>query len=483
MESVTGKIVRFTASGDMLRKSRAATTIGGFENIDTDNRFVYYEQMSLMSPHIFVPIHKTALTICKNYRFESPSGKEELVKEFTTWGRRINLDSKLRTLVRLVCRNGTYVALWDKTKKDPLYMTFEPLIMSKTTILPKGYNPDNPPPEGGIILTTPIALFVVNEGDEDKKKVFKYKPEDVIYIALFPYDYMQKDIKGRDTFGLYGISLLESVMDIFNKYMDVVEGYAKFIKKYGQGRYHINYTALEDSLAEGDVEGVIAAIEKLKIIHEDIQENEDIISTGCEIKTIDMGSSSLTVDGFKRSLENDIEVGLMQSPITMGKGEGSTYASGYIAESERLLTLEGLQREVVNLINEQVIKPRALALGMDEETWQDDIQIVMDEISEPNIPLTELTEAYVQDLITRDELREFIDMKPAEEEINNGVNPVKAQAEQAQMQLEMQEKTVKIQAQSVKQQGRQPVGGKSTIQKNTEKAQKSTEKKTRSLKV
>lgn len=482
MDSVVDKVLRFKASNDILRKSRASTTIGGFDNIDTTNRFIYYEQMSLMSPHIFVPIHKTALTICKHYRFESPNGNEERVKEFTAWGRRINLDSRLRTLVRLLCRNGTYVALWDKTKKDPKFMSFEPLLMSKTTLLPKGYNPDSPPAEGDIILTTPVSLFIVNEGDEDKKKVFKYKPEDVVYIALFPFDYEQKDIKGRNTYGLYGISLLESVMDIFNKYMDVVEGYAKFIKKYGQGRYHINYVALEDALAEGDTDGVIAALEKLKGVHQDIQENEDIISAGCEIKTIDM-SGSLTVDGFKRSLENDIEVGLMQSPITMGKGEGSTYASGYIAESERLLTLEGLQREIVNLINEQIIRPRALALGAAEDTWQDEIQIIMDEISELNIPLTELIEAYVQDLLTVDEVREFIDLKPIESEIDNGVNPVKMQAEQAKLQMEMQEKNAKIQAESVKQQGRQPVGGKSTTQMNMEKSQQLRESKTRSLKV
>jgi hypothetical protein len=168
-------------------------------------------------------------------------------------------------------------------------------------------------------------------------------------------------------------------------------------------------------------------------------------------------------------LENDIEVGLMQSPITMGKGEGSTYASGYVSESDRLLTLEGLQEEFASMINDQVIKPRALKLGADELLWQDDIYLVFDEISEPNIPLADLINAYIQDIMDYNEVREMIDMKPRDVQPDNGVNPTKVG-----LQTTME---------SAKQQGRPEVEGKSNVQKNTEQSQKKVEKKAKSLKV
>ena len=476
---------RFTASGDLQRKAKS-TVVGGYTGVDIENKYVNYEQMSLMSPHIFVPLHKVALNICKKYRFESKNGKTELIKDFDSWAKRINFKSKTKTLVRLSCRNGTYIALWDSTKSDPNFMTFEPLIMSKTTIIPKGFNPDDPSALTDVILQNPINQFWVNEGAAEKKNVFKYNPEDIVYIALYPYDYTQKDIKDRETYGLYGISLLESIVDIFNKYMDIIEGFATFVKKYGEGRYHINYKALEDMVKDGNIKGAITALNELKLMHSTIMANEDIVSSGCEIKTLDTGNGGLSVTDFKQSLENDIEIGLMQMPLTMGKGEGSTYASGYISESDRVLCLEGLQEEFASMINEQIIKPRALKLGSDELTWQDDIELVFDELSEVNVPLADLIQAYINDILERDEVREFIDMGPAKSDIKNGVNPVLIQQETAEKQMQNQQEISKqnasIQAQSAKSQGRPEVGGKSNIQKKTESAQQSQEKKSRTFK-
>lgn len=479
MTSIVGKLKRYTGSSDLQRINRS-TIIGGYSGVDQTNRFVQYEQMSLMSPHIFVPLNKTCLTLCKKYRFESKSGDIKKIEDFEAWGKRINLESKLRTLVRLTCRNGTYVALWEEEKSAIEVMSFEPLIMSKTTIIPEGYNPDDA--VSGLVLSTPIAKFMVNEGDEELEVT--YNPEDVVYIALYPYDYVQKDIKDRDTYGLYGNSLLESIIDIFNKYMDVIEGFVTYVKKYGQGRYHIDYDSLADMLANGNVEEAIEIMGLMKAEHATIQANEDIVSIGCKIKTLDTGGGSLSVTDFKNSLENDIEVGLFQNPITMGKGEGSTYASGYISESERVLTLEGLQQEFASMINEQIIKPRALKLGSDELTWQDDIQLVFDDISELSVPIPDLITAYTNDLIDYAQFCKFMDLKPLDVQPDNGVNPTKIQVEQAELNREQadknmdkQQENAKIQATSAKQAGRPQVGGKSNMQVKTERSQKTVEKK------
>ena len=486
MASIVQKLKRYVGGANELQRINRSTTVGGYTGVDNENKFVQYEQMTLMSPHVFVPLHKTSLTLCKKYHFESANKNEELVKDFEAWAKRTNFGSKLRTLVRLTLRNGTFVARWEDEdgKSEPENMSFEPLIMSKTTIIPEGFNPDDPAVAEGMVLSTPIAEFRVNEGDDELE--VKYNPEDVVYVALYPYDYVQKDIKKRDTYGLYGISLLESVVDIFNKYMDVVEGFAKYVKKYGNGRYNINYKILEQMILDGNVEEAIEIMNMMKVEHAMLQENEDIVSAGCEIKTLDTGGNSLSVTDFKESLENDIEVGLMASPITMGKGEGNTYASGYISESERILVLEGMQDEFASMINDQIIRPRAIKLKGESfaEKWQDEIQLVFEDIAVPSIPLADLIAAYTNDLIDYEQFCKMIDIKPLEKPPENGVNPTKIQVEQAQLNREQQQANMdkqqqfnaKIQAEAIKKQGRPEVGGKSSTQLQTERSQRKQER-------
>src|SRR5678815_6106262 len=62
------------------------------------------------SPHVFIPLQKLALTLVKGIRFE---GKSSLVKNFEKWSERINFEEKTQTLARLLCRDGTYVGLYN----------------------------------------------------------------------------------------------------------------------------------------------------------------------------------------------------------------------------------------------------------------------------------------------------------------------------------------------------------------------------------
>ena len=94
-------------------------------------------------------------------------------------------------------------------------------------------------------------------------------------------------------------------------------------------------------------------MQELSDEHQYIAENQDIIGAGFDIKQLDSGGSNINVTGFKESLETDIQVGLLQAPLTMGRAEGSTYAAGYVSEADRLVVLEGLQKKIMSILNDE----------------------------------------------------------------------------------------------------------------------------------
>jgi hypothetical protein len=199
--------------------------------------------------------------------------------------------------------------------------------------------------------------------------------------------------------------LITPVEDLIYKYLDLVEGYTKYIKKYGIGRYFIDYRILGDMLASGDISMVEAQeiMQELSDEHQYIEENQDIIGAGFDIKQLDSGGSNINVTGFKESLETDIQVGLLQAPLTMGRAEGTTYAAGYVSEADRLVVLEGLQKKIMSILNDEggIIKQRAIAMGKNP----DDIRVVFEELSKPAVQPGDLLDAYTMSVINKPELR------------------------------------------------------------------------------
>lgn len=392
-------IVKVFASTGIERKDTKYKA-GAFRNFDTTNRFNLYRQLSLSSPHVFIPLQKLALTLVKGIRFE---GKSSLVKNFEKWSERINFEEKTQTLARLLCRDGTYVGLYNNVK-NPDKMGFEPLLMSQTTIVPRGVTKGST--DVTFILTPPINRFYVNErGNLNDLEAGSYRPDQVMYGSFCANDYTFRDILGRETYGIYGTSLITPIEDLIYKYLELVEGYTKYIKKYGIGRYFIDYRILGDMLASGDISMVEAQeiMQELSDEHQYIEENQDIIGAGFDIKQLDSGGSNINVTGFKESLETDIQVGLLQAPLTMGRAEGTTYAAGYVSEADRLVVLEGLQKKIMSILNDEggIIKQRAVAMGKNP----DDIRVVFEELSKPAVQPGDLLDAYTMSVINKPELR------------------------------------------------------------------------------
>jgi len=376
---------------------------GYYTNLDQTNRFNWYMQVSTLSPHIFIPLVKLSLSIAKGFRITGTDKTK--VEEYTLWAKKIGLREKTQTLSRLLVRDGTYVAKITDFKQATF--NFEPVLMSAVTMYPEGYNPAN---GTSVILTPPIGKIFINEQYPDISEELTLKK--VIYGAIYPRDKVFKDILGKQTFGMYGLSMLESIEYLIPKYLDLIEGYTEYIKRYGIGRYHIDYDALTEFVKEGDINKVNELLDNLTERHADMQQNEDIIGTGFKVHQLDTGGSNIDVTGFKESLEKDIQIGLMQAPLTMGRAEGTTFASGYISEEDRMVALEGIQNIVKDIVNQQIIAKREGPNYIPGE-----VEVEFEELSKPKVDIKDLEQPAKDGRISIQEWRTKVGL-PAERDPN-----------------------------------------------------------------
>lgn len=392
MAGVTGvKSLKVMAGNSGVERIEDRTEVGPYKGIDSNNRFKLYQQLSVLTPHIFIPLLKMSLTIIKGFRVVSEN--EAKKKEYEQWINTIGFRNKVQMMVFLLFRDGTYVATITNT--DPVMFDFEPMLLQSTSILPVGFNPNN----SSVILTPPVEKFVINEDSTDARE--EKNREEVVYGALYPRIGTVKDNKGRETYGLYGQSMLDSIQDVLYKYLDVIEGYSGYIHRYGYGRYAIIYDALEEFIKEGDIEGAIEALDKLSEEHALIEENEDIVGAGFKIQELNTGGSNPNVTQWKESLEKDIQIGLLQAPLTMGRAEGTTFASGYISEEDRMIALEGIQNIVKDIVNQEIIRRReGVEVGVPF-----DVYIEFEELSKPKVESKDLSDACTKGWISIEEWR------------------------------------------------------------------------------
>lgn len=377
---------RVAASITMLRKKEEKTEFGGYINFDQNNRFTRYQQLARSTSHVSVPIEKLGLSLTKGMQFDGRSARA--VKQVEEIAKKTNLIGQFQTIGRLHPRDGTYIAI--PKGNTPETFRLEPLLLSATTLLPEGLDKLSTDD----MLQPEIEKIMINEGGKNPTTL---KPEDAVLGVNGEWDFVQEDIKKRQTYGLYGKSILEPLELTIQNYLSINFGYVQFVKKYGAGRYHIDFEAL-GKLVENDLiepEKAQELVNKFLDSHQYLEENEDMATFGVKINPLD-AKGALDVLAYKESLEVDLAIGLFQSPVTMGKAEGTTYASSYIVEDERLMGLEGLQKTVTNIANQGV---RRLLTLMRKDP--DLVEVQFEELSRIKMSAQEVLEWYNSGVISK----------------------------------------------------------------------------------
>lgn len=374
-----------------IKRTDTSTKFGGYQNFDTDNRFKYYQQLSTCTPHVSTSLNKLSLSLIKDMQFDGTGSK--LVKEFERWSTKVNFLEQLQTLARLLCRDGTYVAAPIGNAET---FSLVPLLMQNTTIIPEDFTVGEMNPKE--ILTPPTGSVVINESDKAKRKILKIS--DVVCGSYNAWDTVQKDPLKRDTYGIYGASMMEPIELSIRNLLNINHGYVCFVKKYGNGRYLIDFKLLEKLVEQEivSIEDAQKVIDAWLDEHKYLSENEDIAAVGLDIIPVD-AKGSLDVMSFKKSLETDIQIGLLQSPLSMGDTKGSTYAAGYVSEEDRMVVLEGLQHIVRNIANSAINMRLRLMNKTEDSVW-----IEFEELSRPQLESRDVIEWYNSGVLTREQL-------------------------------------------------------------------------------
>jgi hypothetical protein len=383
------------AAVEPLNRSNTSPSAGPYINFDQTNRFTFYQQLSTCNPHVSTGLNKLGLSLVKGMSFQ---GKKAAVKEFTAYSKKSNFTNQVQTIARILCRDGTYLS-------KPVYGTMGgnfrlvPFLMPYSTILPDGYEPGTKPKKimqpGKELENTRFCVYEKADGQE----VVDF--DKAVYGNYNEYDSVQTDVKERKTFGLYGSSLLVPLIPSIQNILDINQGFVSFVKKYGNGRYIFNFRYLEELAKQEiiEVEEIPSIIDEWCEKHQYLSENEDIVGAGIDVYTPDP-KGSLDITKFKESLETEIDLGLFQSPLTMGKASGTTYASSYMVEEDRMLVLEGLQK-IVESISNQAINARLSAIGKPI----DSVTVEFEELSLEKLSMTEMQEMYNTDVISKGEFR------------------------------------------------------------------------------
>ncbi|MDD4521717.1 MAG: hypothetical protein PHW84_02030 [Methanosarcina sp.] len=384
------------AAVGVLEKKETPVEFGDYTNFDTVNRFFRYQQLIKSTPYASIGMKKLKTSLTKGMDFDGKSNRQ--VEESRKWKKKSNLVGQAQNVAGSLFRDGFFAGILNGENPDKLKL--RPLLAPYLTILPDGVKPGDTTKK---VLQPDPALFVINEGIKSgDAQETPYEADKVIYGAIDEWDSKQLDLKNRETYGLYGESLVDPV-ELPIRYLHVInQGYVEFVKKYGMGRYSYSFPFME-MLVE---KGIIKLAEFQKEIkdwmeaNKNLGQNEDLV--GIAKATPVDAKGSLDVMAFKTALETDIQIGFLQSDLSMGDSKGSTYAAGYVSENSRMVVLENLQLNLQNIMQDYIDKRLEL-----QNKTPGSIEIIFDELSLPQMTAQDMLEWCNSGKITDDELRHW----------------------------------------------------------------------------
>ena len=369
----------------------------GANILETANRYRRYQQLTLIDPYVATSLLKLGLTIGRGFETYVEEGDEQPKDAIDEWAAQVNLDMAVAAIGRLLARDGT-VVLYMPVRGDTI-TALQPLPMQYTTLLPRGVQPKA---ATGQILKGDVDTAVLNETSTPTT----FSRDEFALFRLNHEGSLMTDILGRQTLGIYGTSLLEPIDRTIKHRLDILEGYTRAIRRYGIGRLHIDYKAVESLIEQGRYEEAKGIMDKVKLSMEQLEQNEDIVGAGFEVKPITTGQS-IDIVGIKESLERDIAVGLLQDELTTGKASGSTFASSYVAQTDRILVLQSIQRQIRRVLEREVIGKQLELWGMDTI-----VKLQFDDLVQHEINIRDALELNLNAKISDRELRGIAGLPP-----------------------------------------------------------------------
>jgi len=251
--------------------------------------------------------------------------------------------------------------------------------------------------------------------DESNTNQIVYKREEFALFRMWAkYNYFT-DIKGRDTFGIYGESMVPYVEAPLKSLLNATYYYNEYIKRHGLGRLHIDMRELARALSAGEIthaeaetvqEGNTAALQKIK-------STEDLITAGDTVQMLTPGGT-IDITKYRQDLSREIDRALLQSDVSGGNVGNSWTNAGSAVSMHELKTLQSMRDTLFATMKDEIIDPWLEQISINPE----DVTLFAEPLFVPEVSSRDLIEMRLGGDITQAELRHragFPDEKPQEE--------------------------------------------------------------------
>jgi hypothetical protein len=220
------------------------------------------------------------------------------------------------------------------------------------------------------------------------------------------------DIVGRNTFGIYGASMIPEVQTPLKSMMNASYNYDKFIERYGGGRLHLDYALIGELLKSGMMteESSRDYLKKEAAAQQKIQANEDILSTGMKATMLET-KHGLNIVTYLEFREKQIDKALLQSDISAGRVGSQFTNSGNEVSRQELSTLQSLRDTFFDTLLNEVVAPYLIDYNIDIKG----VSIVAEPLGAIHVNHRDLIEMEATGNITQGELRQragFPEEKP-----------------------------------------------------------------------
>lgn len=378
--------------------------IGDF-TISNDNVFTKYRQLGSLDI-VSDALGKAALEMASGFEIYSDNEDDDMAP-LNDWSGIIDLEGHILSVLHELLEKGTvvvYTGQWGNDIKE-----LQLLPMDYVTLLPKGISASSTP---STLMAGDIERVVVNEASATSditKQVLDVGKEAIVYRYNYRGNVFE-DIMDRNTYGIYGRSLLANKEWRLEYYYDMLESYRKYVQRYGFGRLFYNSGVLAELLKAESYDKFVEVRNAMSEKMEELEENEDILGVGMEVTQL-ATNTGLDILGMKESLERDIYALLFGSGITSGKEAGMTYASAYIVEQNRIRILNNYRRQMRAQL-EKVIRRQAENLGMGNVS---DIHIRFEQLDKAKYSAKDVADLFTAMVIEKDEARELLGFEPIED--------------------------------------------------------------------
>jgi len=424
---------RYASAGVMNmtpRDQSGDTTLYGEYRVTNNNTFEKYAQLSIITPHVFIPLIKLGLSTVSGLKLELPpepmgTGSDDLLIKMTEWAQYIGLANKVQNIARCMMRDGTTVVSIGREPIDTTIMNRD--IINPTngitalSVLPMQYmtlltEAESTGVKKGVLIKGDPTIAILNEAKKTADAgLVRFERAEFALFRLFNEGYFMNDILGRETYGIYGASLIEPITRPIKGLLDLTEGFGAYMRRYGINRLNINLPIVEDLRREGRYEEAKTILQDTIGAMKKLGAHEDMVSGGADVTAISSGAVP-SVRDMKESYEADIQVGLLQSPLTMGKASGTTYASGFLSEADRMVIVESIQAIILDVVQAEIINPQLIAYGATNGA----VIVTAVDLTVPVIDPQVMTDARLNNDITMGEYRASLGLSATKPEEAKG---------------------------------------------------------------